>query len=183
MRQLTPALVVALVVALVFVGLVNGEALAQGARQTFGWVIAKRLTVDTTAAIGGAATVGGALAVTGGASAASLSTTGDVSVGALLNTGTFVVEGGGGNLDVTGYGPLTAVRSFQQLTATGTSGMTLTVLPKGTVVKLLNMANQTITISDTGTTMLASNAALGQYDTLTVISDGTNMVEIARANN
>lgn len=152
-------------------------------RQPFEWIFAKRLTVETTAAIGGSTTVGGALAVTGNASAAAMSVTGDLAMGGKTTTGTFLVEGGGGNLAVLDGGPLTAVRSFQQVSAAAASGMTVTVLPKGTLVKIINMGSNSVTITDTGTTMLSANAALGQYDSLTLISDGTNMIELARSNN
>ena len=114
---------------------------------------------------------------------ANLSSSGDVALGGALNTGTFVVNGSGGNLAVVEGTPLAAVRSFQQISAAATAGVTVTTLAKGTELTLLNMGSNTITISDTGTTMLESNAALGQYDTLTLISDGTNMVELARSNN
>ena len=41
----------------------------------------------------------------------------------------------------------------------------------------------TITITDTGTLKLSGNAALGQYDTITLWSDGTNWIEISETNN
>lgn len=173
MRKLITALLVAAI-------LVGAFALAVDAQTTYQrfenlWARTLRSTGDTV--------VGGALAVTGGSSMANLSSSGDVALGGALNTGTFVVNGSGGNLAVVEGTPLAAVRSFQQISAAATAGVTVTTLAKGTELTLLNMGSNTITISDTGTTMLESNAALGQYDTLTLISDGTNMVELARSNN
>ena len=48
---------------------------------------------------------------------------------------------------------------------------------------MVNNSNTTITISDTGTLKLSGNIALGQYDTLVLISDGTNWVQLATTNN
>jgi hypothetical protein len=188
-RRVAPVLIVALVIALLFGGLVNAPALAQTARQQFGWILAKRLTVDTTATIGGAAaiagatTVGGALAVTGNTSTAGLSATGDTALGGNVSLGDFTSLEYAGNLAVLDGGPLTPLRTFQQISAAGAAGMTVTTTSRGTIVTIVNMGSNAVTITDTGTTMLGSNAALGQYDTLTLISDGTNMIELARANN
>jgi len=48
---------------------------------------------------------------------------------------------------------------------------------------LVNVGSNTITLTDTGTLKLSANAALGQYDTITLQSDGTNWIELAKANN
>ena len=53
----------------------------------------------------------------------------------------------------------------------------------GKLTILRNIANQTITITDTSTIMLGGNAALGQYDTLTLLGDGTNCLQISKADN
>ena len=53
----------------------------------------------------------------------------------------------------------------------------------GKITTFYNQANQTITISDTSTLKLSGNIALGQYDSLTTIGDGTNCVQLATANN
>jgi hypothetical protein len=41
----------------------------------------------------------------------------------------------------------------------------------------------TITLTDTGTLKLSGNAALGQYDNITLMSDGANWVELSETNN
>lgn len=53
----------------------------------------------------------------------------------------------------------------------------------GDLLILTNISNTTIVITDTGTVMLSANASLGQYDTLTLFSDGTNWLQLSTANN
>lgn len=60
---------------------------------------------------------------------------------------------------------------------------TVTVPAAGTLLIIRNTGSNTITISDTGTTMLSGDIALGQYDTLTLLSDGTNVIQVATSNN
>lgn len=87
-------------------------------------------------------------------------------------------------LTVTDGGTITPTGTYQLLTAAGAVGASVsTSCTAGSIFHFENTANQTITITDTGNIVLAGNAALGQYDTLTVICDGTRVVELARANN
>lgn len=67
--------------------------------------------------------------------------------------------------------------------AVGTGGIVTSTAVAGNLLILENVANQTITISDTGTTMLTGNVSLGQYDTLALIFDGTNWVMLYTSNN
>ena len=83
-------------------------------------------------------------------------------------------------------GWLTATGSYQQITAAGTvatSGARIAVKPSGTVLTLVNTANQSITFTETGTLKSAGNLVLGQYDAVTLYSDGTNWVEVSASNN
>lgn len=73
------------------------------------------------------------------------------------------------------YQPLTAVA------AVGTSS--IAAQAAGTVVVFQNVNTNAITLTDTGTLRLAGNAALGQHDTLTLLSDGTNWIEVSRSDN
>lgn len=73
------------------------------------------------------------------------------------------------------YQPLTSAGA---VTATMSSGCTT-----GRKVHLVNSVNQTITISETATAAIAGNYAMGQYDSLTMLCDGTEWVELARSNN
>jgi hypothetical protein len=179
MRKLIAALLVASILVTAFAVTVD----AQTFYQRFENVWAKTLRSTGAATIGGAATVGGALAVTGNTSTAGLTASGDSALGGSVTLGDFTGFEYSGNLAVLDGGPLTPVRTFQQISAAGAAGMTVTTTSRGTIVTIVNMGSNAVTITDTGTTMLGSNAALGQYDTLTLISDGTNMIEVARANN
>lgn len=88
------------------------------------------------------------------------------------------------SVTVTPGSTITPVGSYQLLTSAANVGTSdITVLAAGTVVHLINVANTTITLTDTGTLKLSGNAALGQYDSLTIISDGTNWIEVSETNN
>jgi len=65
----------------------------------------------------------------------------------------------------------------------GTSNIVTTTASLGSVILLWNTVDTTITITDTGHLVLAGDAALGQYDTLLLMFDGTRWVEISRSNN
>ena len=152
-------------------------------KQPFEWVFAKRLTVNTIADIGGDTTIGGAL------TGAAANFTGN-----MTTDGTFAADGTisgqddfylipGTSITVTDGGTITPTTAVQELTAAGNVGAGLAACGDGQVLHLVNLSNVTITITDTGTTRLATNAALGQYDTLTVIGNGVACIEAARANN
>ena len=86
---------------------------------------------------------------------------------------------------VEGTAGITPTTSLHQITAAGvvSNTMSVTGFTAGQVVALVNVGANTITIIDTGTTMLGGNRALGQYDTLMIFFDGTNWVELAFTNN
>lgn len=86
-------------------------------------------------------------------------------------------------LTVTNGGTITALGTYQPLTSSGTVTATLAAGAAGRVLVLINTANTTINIQDTGIQKLSAAAALGQYDSLLLWSDGTNWIEIARSNN
>lgn len=87
-------------------------------------------------------------------------------------------------ITVTTDGAVDPTGSYQQLTAAGAVQTSdVTCGSEGDIVMYVNSVNQTITLTDTGALRLTGNFAMGQYDTLTVLSDGTNCLEIARANN
>lgn len=67
--------------------------------------------------------------------------------------------------------------------AVGTSGGTITVEPAGTLLILVNVGANTITITETGTLKSAGNIALGTLDSATLLSDGTNWYQIGASNN
>jgi hypothetical protein len=147
-------------------------------RQPFEWIYAKRLTVDTNAAVGGNLTVAGGTNLVG-----NVTTDGTFSA-----DGTITTQGGlmlipGTAISVTDGSTITPTTAIQELTAAGNVGAGLAACGDGQVLTLVNLSNVTITITDTGSIRLAGNAALGQWDSLTVVGSGVTCVEVARANN
>lgn len=87
-------------------------------------------------------------------------------------------------ISVTQNMTITARGSYQPLASAGNVGTAKIARGNaGDVLLLINTVNTTITISDTGTLKLGGNRALGQFDTLTLVSDGTNWIERAFTNN
>ena len=87
-------------------------------------------------------------------------------------------------ISVTTDGAVDPTGSYQQLTASeAVQTSDVTCGSEGDIVIYANTVNQTITLTDTGALKLTGNFAMGQYDTLTVLNDGTNCLEIARSNN
>jgi hypothetical protein len=75
--------------------------------------------------------------------------------------------------------------TFQQLSAAGTVGGTIstTGARAGQLLILYQTSNQTVTITDTSTTMLDADMALTQYDAALLVFDGTNWIEVAHSHN
>lgn len=59
----------------------------------------------------------------------------------------------------------------------------ITIPPIGQLVCIWNTGSETVTIADSGNQVLSASGALGQYDVLCGISDGTRFIEFARSNN
>lgn len=86
---------------------------------------------------------------------------------------------------ITFGGTITPTGMYHQITAAAARG-TSSVAGVGTagrVVVLINAGSNTITLTDTGTLKLSGNVALGQYDSVTLLSDGTNWIQVSTANN
>lgn len=122
-------------------------------------------------------TVEGAASIAGVASLANMTSTGTVAETFLrLNPGTTQV--------LTFDSTLTPVASNQPISAAGAIGTSSIITkPAGTILRIVNVGSQTITFTDTGTLLLAGNAALGQYDTLMLLSDGTNWLQMGKSDN
>lgn len=86
-------------------------------------------------------------------------------------------------ITVTNGAAFTVTGTYQPIAAAGAVTPTITMGAAGDVVVIVNTSNQTITIADTGTTMLSAAWAGTQYDTLTLICDGTNWLELDRSAN
>jgi hypothetical protein len=99
-------------------------------------------------------------------------------------TGAYVVLPRQSQITVTAGGIITPTGTFVQLTAAG--AVTAGVFAPGAEGRVLIVENATtnaITIPDSTTNMLSGAIVLGQYDTLTLISDGTNWIQVATSNN
>lgn len=181
------AIVLALLLTLV---LAEGVAQAQGS-SVFGWVVAKKLTVSNDTSLLGDLDVAGDADVTGGLSVTGVTaltgaTTvdGNLSTGGDLQVAEFLRTAGKPAITVTADSIITPTGTFQGIEAAGAVGTaSIAAGSAGDMLVLMNIDTNVITITDTGTLKLTGNIALGQYDTLTMISDGTNWIQIATANN
>jgi len=120
------------------------------------------------------------------ATANNITVTGNVSATALLSAGTFMeADPQSAQTIANGTGDVAPTGTYHQITSAGNVGNTLSVsgFSAGYLAVLVNIGSSTITITDTGTTMLTGNIALGQYDTLTLLFDGTNWLEISASDN
>lgn len=73
---------------------------------------------------------------------------------------------------------------YQILTSATAAGTSSIANPTaGRFVVLVNVGSNTITLTDTGTLKLSGNIALGQYDSVSLLGDGTNWVQTATSNN
>lgn len=149
---------------------------AQGIKQQFEHVIARALTVEGAATMNADLTVADDLTIGDAATATSISAATGIFDIARLTPATAI--------SVTQGLTITAAGSYQPLESAGNvSTGAITAGAAGDVLILANQANTTITISDTGTLKLSGNLALGQYDSVTLISDGTNWIQAATSNN
>lgn len=104
--------------------------------------------------------------------------TDDFTVGGDIVTtpGTAIVVTGGSTITPLGaYVPITG--------STGVGTSSIAGPTAGRLIYIVNMANATITLTDTGTLKLGGNFAMGQYDSITLRGDGTNWIEAGRSNN
>ena len=138
-----------------------------------------------TVGIEGNVAVTGTLASSGAATLASASVTGVGTVGTFLGWGEATA------VSVTAGSTITPAGSYQPITCSEvgpvTTSTTTAIADGGAVGYMLILVNenvtQTITIDDGGNTLLSGDAVLGAGDTLWMIWDGADWVEIAQANN
>ncbi len=113
-----------------------------------------------------------------------ITATDDITVGDDLSVGGWINGNAAPALTITAGGTITPTGTYQRITAAAARGTSSVVgHAAGRILVLVNVGSNTITLTDTGTLKLSANAALGQYDTITLQSDGTNWIELAKANN
>ena len=114
---------------------------------------------------------------------AAIDRTGKATLGSVV-VGTSITHGDQGAVTVTNGGTIAVTDDIVPLTAGGSVGATISGCSTANkLTYLYNTANQTITITDTGNIVLAGNAALGQYDSLTLLGDGTRCIQVSKADN
>jgi hypothetical protein len=79
----------------------------------------------------------------------------------------------------------TPLGTYQPIAAAGTVTPTISTsgFTAGTLLRLVNTSAQSIVFVDTSTLMLTGDITLGQYDTLSLVFDGTNWIELSTSNN
>lgn len=108
----------------------------------------------------------------------------DVTVGDDLTVGGFATTGAQTGIVVANNGYITPTGTYQPISAAGAIGTaSIAAGSAGDLLLLINTGANTITLTDTGTLVLSGNAALGQRDSILLISDGTNWVEVAQTDN
>lgn len=101
-----------------------------------------------------------------------------------ITAGTYFRNLIGAEITVTDGMTITPVSSIQPLTSAGNVGTSaIAINSSGIILRLYNTGSNTITITDTGNLKLSGNIGLGQYDSLTLISDGTNWIQTDTSNN
>ena len=160
--------VLALLLAALLTALLAGSLSAQ-VRQPFEWIQARRLSVETSAAVGGA-----------------LSVTGNITGANAVNVGTLLRMAPATTAVLTADAMLTPIGSYQPISAAaavGTSSIATTTRAAGELLYLINVGSQTVTFTDTGSLKLSGNAALGAGDTLLLVFDGTAWNQAGKTDN
>jgi hypothetical protein len=157
--------------------LVVSPAAAQTARQRFQWVIAQRLTVTTA----GIEVTAGDVDVVEGVTAADVTASDDAVVGDDLTTTGNVIYTTPARVSLGVTSTLAPVSANVPISASASSGVLITCA-SGAIYHIYNVGTQTIKITDSLTMKLESTVTLGNSDSITLIGDGTNCVEITRSN-
>jgi hypothetical protein len=146
-----------------------------GAGTQFDWLVAQKLTITGNADVVGTTTLATANVTTGNLTTANI-TTAEIGGDLSLDAATVIT--------LTSGATLTPNSSYQPIAAAGNIGFgAIAAGAEGDLLTVINVTNTTITITDTGTLKLSGNLALGQYDSATLLSDGTNWIQLATSNN
>lgn len=148
---------------------------AQGVKQTFGWIIARTLTVETTSTLIGNVTTRADVAVGD-----------DITVADDATIAGVVINTPGATQVIAQDTVINADYSYQPISSTGTvstSVIATSTALAGQWLTLVNVANTSIVLTDTGVLKLSGNLTLGQYDSVRLVFDGTNWIQVSTSNN
>ncbi len=180
-KAITPIVVALVLVLAVFVG-VN----AQTFYTTMDNVIMRSLIVTGTAQVSGATSLAGALTGTSANFTSGISTDSNVVAYGSSSVGTFLALTPGTTQIVSNGSTLTPVASNQPISSVAAAGLSdIGATAAGTMLRIVNVGSQTITLTDTGTLRLSGDIALGQYDSLMLMSQGVGLgyVQMGTSNN
>lgn len=169
--------------------LVVTPAAAQNIRQNFEWIVAKRITVNTS----GIAVTGGDVVVTAGVTAADMTASDlvaaadvtasdDITITDDLTVGGDVILTAPVRASLSATQTLTPITSNVPISSSAAAGI-LPVCAAGKIFHIHNVGAQSIIITDSGTSKIASTFTMGNSDSITLLGVGSNCVELARANN
>lgn len=171
-RQQLFVAMLAILAVLLSSGMVEAQTGTRG-RSNFDWIIARRITVSTLG-----------IAVTGGVVSDDVTASDDLVVtdDAILASDLTLTPQS--VITLTMNATLSPTGSYQQLASAGTvNTSSITAGTAGDVLTLVNTTNTSIVFTDTGTLKLTGNLTLGQYDSVVLVSDGTNWVMLSTSNN
>ena len=140
------------------------------------------LTVTFSVNAGGGALTGTTANFTG-----NVSTDGNMTTYGAEYVGTFLTLGQAATVVLTATdATLTPIGTYQPISSSAAIGTaSIASKPAGTLLRIVNIGSQTITFTDTGTLRLSSDIALGQYDSLLLMSAGTGQgwIQMGTSNN
>ena len=136
-------------------------------------------TFNSTVRADSLLTAANGIAVTRG-----VTVTGNVTATAMMQVGTWGMYQPQTAIAVTNDSYITPTGTYQPLSLAADCGTAhISAMPVGYLLILKNDSAFTVSITDTATIMLSASWSGSQYDTLTLISDGTNWLELARSVN
>jgi hypothetical protein len=188
MKKYSVSLIVATLLMLVAVSVPLVMPVGAQGRAVFGWVVADTLTVRNLAVIqsGGLTVSAGDVSLSGTTTAGNI-TADDVNFNNLdvsSSTSTRVLDFNSSEVvTLTNNLVWEPEEAYTPILSTGSITVQLSACDAGRLIVIVNTVNQTITFSDTAPAILSGSTALGQYDSLTLMGDGTRCIEIAQVDN
>ena len=183
-KTMTPVVIAVVLILALAIG-----ANAQAVATNFTWVVTKLLTVTDAATFTSNVNIAGTMGVSGATTLTTLNATNNATI-----AGTLAVADQAAFSDeiymiprdaysVTNGSTITVTGAVMDLTSAGTVGADLPPATDGRLLILVNTVNQTITITETASAVMAGNFAMGQGDTLTMLGSGVVWYELSRSNN